>query len=67
MNVVKKALIVLLLGSATAMAAPASESSIKQLLMQKVLMEVQKMSAGLSSQMQKIQQDFVAEMKAAEK
>ncbi|HLX79499.1 MAG TPA: DUF2059 domain-containing protein [Burkholderiales bacterium] len=37
------------------------------LLMQNVLTEVQKMSTGLSSQMQKIQQDFAAEMKAAEK
>jgi uncharacterized protein len=48
---------------------PAGQAVIYKMpgLMQKTMQEVQKTVAGLSPQMQKIQQDFVAEMTAAGK
>ena len=48
---------------------PAGQAIIYKMpmLMQRTMLEIQKMSSGLAPQMQKIQQDFVAEMTAASK
>ncbi len=48
---------------------PAGQAVINKMpvLMQKTMLEVQKMSSGLAPRMQEIQKDFAAEMKSAEK
>jgi hypothetical protein len=46
---------------------PAGQAVINKMpvMMQKTMLELQKMMSGMAPQMQKIQQDFVAELKAA--
>lgn len=56
-------------GMITFYKTPAGQAVIKKMpgLMQKTMLEVQKMMSGLMPQMQKIDQDFIDDMKAASK